>query len=189
MVRETIQVRKRRSTGTTSRVERISDDDNTFYVLSCLDHGSQTTQSTFKDALAIAQNPQGWCSTCKQLYATDVGRREEKANFDHNEGVCDPDIGCGRQAGMTTLFGNLSAPRTEWIRLCKSCQDPEGRPRADLRNHFMSYEVRNREEWKENGGMNRRERERALSRQASHRHDQSRRRRQNDEVAILDELE
>jgi hypothetical protein len=136
MRREVLQDRVRRSTDTRTTVERVSSyGEEPVILVTCVDHDVVAQADHRNHAEHLAMRPYSFCKDCAKIVGMVEAETRHHADG-ANSGFCDHELGCGRWAEVTALFGNVVAPRDQWIRLCKTCQDPNGQARANVRNRF-----------------------------------------------------
>lgn len=137
MHREILQDSVRRATGTRTILERVSREGQPYEIIVvCVTHDVSWKAENRAHGERLAKKPYGFCSQCAKIVGGLGGSTNHHA--DHaNSGVCDEELGCGQWAEITTVFGNVQAPRSTWVRLCKNCQDPQGQARANVTNRFI----------------------------------------------------
>lgn len=136
------------------------------YTITCEEHGGKCEVFTLRDADHASVYPYAWCMDCHENFygtpkrkARSNGRKVDMANA----GTCDRVIGCGTHRQLTSMFGHVDAPRSEWVRLCKDCQTPGGPARQRLDKRLEAYVDASKAVWK---GMSKKRRQTIMHRMA-----------------------
>lgn len=146
----------RRATNTRTRIIRHTlGDDSLRYYVECVDHAEEAEVAHRAAADEASRRPYRFCSQCAEESGMTLPEDEVAPVGSANAGMCDA---CGGYHTPTTLFGHIDAPRSRWIRLCKSCQVLA---RASVESAFAPLIAARRDQWR---GMSAKQRRRVAAR-------------------------